>query len=149
MWAAIGSILLGVLGWTVTSFVAKPIIDFLELRRKVHEELVYTGNIGLMDLQNAERREKFEEAVERLRRLGAQVQAMDVGMISLVRKILVWTGFNLTQSGRGLIGLSNSLHTQDGSRALHSYAIEKAFKLPSDYTAEMIEDIRKRTSRGI
>ena len=93
--ATVGTLLLGGLGWIVTSFIARPLLDFAELRRKVHEEIIYTGNISRMDLQDDERRNKFDEAVEKLRRLGAQMQAIHVASTYTVRRILAWLGFNV------------------------------------------------------
>jgi hypothetical protein len=48
MWSAIASVLLGVIGWLVASFFAKPFLDFLNLRSQVHEEIIFTGNVGTM-----------------------------------------------------------------------------------------------------
>jgi hypothetical protein len=92
MWPAIGSVLLGVIGWLITSFIGKPFIDFLDLRRKVHEEIVYTGNIGAMQLGQEDQRAKFEGAFENLRRLGAKVQATHVAATRPLRilPVAVW-----------------------------------------------------------
>ncbi len=102
MWSALGSVLLGVLGWLITSFFAKPLIDFLDLRRKVHEEIVYTGNIGAMQLGQKEDRAKFDEAVEDLRRLGAKVQATNVAATWPLRIFRSRFGYDLGKAGRGL-----------------------------------------------
>jgi hypothetical protein len=48
MWSAIGAAFLGVIGWMVTSFFGKPFLDFLTLRSRVHEEIIFTGNAGPM-----------------------------------------------------------------------------------------------------
>jgi hypothetical protein len=43
------SVLLGIAGWFVASFFAKPLLNFLNLRSKVHEEIIlYTANIDTM-----------------------------------------------------------------------------------------------------
>ncbi len=148
MWSALGSVLLGVMGWLITSFFAKPLIDFLDLRRKVHEEIVYTGNIGAMQLGQEEDRAKFDEAVEDLRRLGAKVQATNVAATWPLRIFLSRFGYDLGKAGRGLIGLSNSLHLGDGSRELQTNWVQKGMKLPCDYRDEQLKTLCKsRLSR--
>src|SRR5271157_5308798 len=117
MCSAIVSFLLGVVGWIVTSFFGKPLLDFLNLRSQVHEEIIFTGNIGPM----VEHTANYEKAFESLRRLGARVQAMNetLSASSLpfflpLRWLLSKQGYDLRRAGRGLIGLSNSLATEDG-----------------------------------
>ncbi|MGO9719147.1 MAG: hypothetical protein ACLPIG_11145 [Methylocella sp.] len=48
MWSAIAPVLLGAAGWLAASFFGKPLLDFLNLRGQVHEEIIFTGNIGQM-----------------------------------------------------------------------------------------------------
>ena len=48
MWSALGAIVLGIIGWFVANFFAKPLLDFLTLRSQVHEEIIFTGNVGAM-----------------------------------------------------------------------------------------------------
>jgi len=130
MWSVIASFLLGVGGWIVISFFAKPLLDFLNLRSQVHEEIIFTGNIGPM----AEGTANYDKAVESLRRLGAKVQATNVSVSSLPFVPLGWflsmQGYDLVRAGRGLIGLSNSLTKTNGSRAHHINSIQAALKLP-------------------
>ena len=118
MWAAIVSFLLGVGGWIVISFFGKPLLDFLNLKSQVHEEIIFTGNIGPMVAGTP----NHDKAVESLRRLGAKVQAMNanVSVSSLpfvflpLRWFLSMQRYDLRRAGRGLVGLSNSLATEDG-----------------------------------
>jgi hypothetical protein len=71
MWSAIASFLLGVVGWLGVSFVGKPLLDFLNLRSQVHEEIIFTGNIGPMTADTS----VYDKAQNSLRRLGAKVHA--------------------------------------------------------------------------
>jgi len=48
MWSAISSFLLGGVGWFAAFLLGKPWLDFLNLRSQVHEEIIFTGNIGPM-----------------------------------------------------------------------------------------------------
>lgn len=84
MWSPIVSFLLGVLGWIVTNFFAKPLLDFLKLRSQVHEDIIFTNNVGKM----VEHTANYNKAVELLRRLGAKMQATNVSASLLLRWFL-------------------------------------------------------------
>jgi hypothetical protein len=126
MWSAIASFLLGVVGWFVTGFFGKPLLDFLNLKSLVHEEIVFTGNVDAMVASTA----NYDTAVVSLRRLGAKVQATNVSASPPLQWFLSVRGYDLVKAGRGLIGLSNSLASTDGSRAHHMNRIRAALKLP-------------------
>src|SRR5271154_4826914 len=127
MSSAITSFLLGVLGWIVINSFGKPLLDFLSLRSEVHEEIIFTNNVGKM----VEHTDDYDKAVESLRRLGARVQAMNanVSVSSLpfvflpLRWFLSKQGYDLAKAARGLIGLSNSLAVTDGGRAYETKSI--------------------------
>jgi len=141
MWAAIAAILLGVLGWLVTNFFAKPLLDFLNLRKQVHEEIVYTGNVGAMVAETP----AFDKAVDALRRLGAKVQATAVTDSVILHWFLAKCGYDLHKAGRGLIGLSNTLHMQqDGSRAVQTNWVQVGLKLPRDYDDAALRAIEEQ-----
>jgi hypothetical protein len=69
---AIGSFLLGIVGWFAVGFFGKPLLDFLNLRSEVHEEIIFTGNIGPGPGYD---KSACDKAQESLRRLGAKVHA--------------------------------------------------------------------------
>src|SRR5579864_6571056 len=144
MWAAIGSFLLGGLGWIVASFFGKPLIEVYDLRRRVHEEIVYTGDISGYQFEDEKQRPVFLEAVENLRRLGAKVQAMNVSATESLRLFLSKRGYDLKLAGGGLIGLSNSLHARDGNRLVQTNAVQKGLELSRDYSDEQIRDTTAR-----
>jgi hypothetical protein len=81
IWAAIASFLLGAVGWFVTNFFGRPFLDFLNVRSRVHEEVIFTGNIGPMVAHKPD----YERAVESLRRLGAEVQATNIAAVPPLR----------------------------------------------------------------
>lgn len=142
MWAAIASILLGVVGWFVVSFVTKPLLDFLNLKTQVHEEIVFTGNVGAMVAGTA----NYDKAVDSIRRLGAKVQATNVSLWLPLRWFLSIFRYDLAKAGGGLIALSNSLASTDGSRALHINSIQMALNLPRDYTNAYLCDVVQKMS---
>jgi hypothetical protein len=143
MWAAIASILLGVAGWIVASFFAKPLLDFLNLKSQVHEEIIFTGKIDAM-VAGA----KHDKAADSLRRLGAKVQAANVSASRPLAWFLSVFGYDLPKAGGGLIALSNSLASTDGSRALHTNSIQAALKLPRDYTDDYLRSVVRKMSSG-
>ena len=65
----------------------------------------------------------YDKAVDLLRRLGAKVQARNVSASPPLKWFLSVWGYDLVRAGGGLIGLSNSLASTDGSRALHINSI--------------------------
>jgi len=135
MWSAIASFLLGGIGWLVVSFFAKPLLDFLNLRSRVHEELIVTGNIREMAADTL----PYEKAVESLRRLGAKVLATKDTESRLLRWYLSWAGYDLAKAGNNLIGLSNSLTIPD--HPLHTNSIEEGLQLPRTYIAEYLRTV--------
>jgi hypothetical protein len=141
MWSAIGSFLLGAFGWFLGSFFGKPYLDFLQLKSRVHEEIVYAGNIS-------EKAPQYHQEVETLRRLGAQVHAIDGTAPKPLRLFLNCRGYDLDNAGLGLIGLSNSLEASKDERALEIALIQRGLKLPADHADEQLQQIEKRISPG-
>jgi hypothetical protein len=137
MSSAILSFLLGATGWFAVSFLGKPFLDFRNLRSQVHEEIIFTGNLGPMVANKPD----CEKAVETLRRLGAKVQATYIKALPPLRWWFSIWGYNLVQAGRGLIGLSNSLILTDDSRVLHINSIQVGLKLPRDYLDEHLHHV--------
>lgn len=133
---------LGIVGWFATSFVAKPLLDFLNLRSLVLEEMIFTANIN----QIVEGNPAYWTAVESLRRLGAKVQATNVSALPLLRWFLSKGGYDLAKAGSNLIGLSNSFNLS--GRHLHIDRIEKGLRLPRTSTDEFLDNIREEISRG-
>jgi hypothetical protein len=134
-------LLLGIWGWLATSFVAKPLLDFLNLRSLVLEEMIFTGNVNKI----VEGTPTYWTAVESLRRLGAKVQATDVTALLPLRWFLSKWGYDLTTAGSNLIGLSNSLNLS--GRHLHADRIEKGLRLPRTSSDEFLDGIKEGIRR--
>jgi hypothetical protein len=135
MWSAIASFLLGVVGWFFTGYLGKPWLDFMSLRSQVHQEIVFTRNIG----GKAEGEVNYDKAahdkaVESLRRLAAKVLATEAIAWRPLRWWFFVRGYNLVKAGSDLIGLSNSLTSNDGSRGDHRRSIQVCLRLPGDHT---------------
>jgi hypothetical protein len=131
MWPAIGTILLTLCGWVLVSFLGKPWLDFRDLKRRVHVEIIYSGNIGGEVQGEVEyNKEALNETVGSLRRLAAEMYAAKASAVRPLAWFFDKRGYNLIKAGAGLIALSNSLETVDGSRGRHRKSIEEALKLP-------------------
>jgi hypothetical protein len=139
IWGAIFAIVFGGAGWLITSFFAKPLLDFLQLRREVHEEIIMAANLGSVS-ENAE----IVDERKALRRLAARVEATAVTAPRLLRTFLARRGYDLTKAAGGLIGVSNSLTANDGARALHKNRAQTGLQLPREYTDQEIMEIAAR-----
>jgi len=141
--SVIGTILLGGAGWLATEFFGKQVIRFYDLRRKVHEELIYTANVGGNIGDDPEWQERLEKAQRDLRRLAAQLHAVASSATPFTKYYLERFKYGPEQAGDSLIGYSNTLTAPDYSRAGHRYGAEKALRLPYALSAELIEMMRK------
>jgi hypothetical protein len=141
------SAIAGVVAWIATNFFAAPLVEFRNLRKAVHESLFYNENVG--DVSTDER---INSATAELRRHAAALNALWVTAPLIVKKYLLWRRYNVESASSSLTGFSNSIHLQDGSRAIHRHRIQKGLRLPVDYTdVEMngiIEENRRRMSGG-
>lgn len=142
MWSAIASILLGLIGWFAASFLGKPFIDFQNLRAQVNEEVIFTANLDPIAAGTQRYDKVYDSAVESLRRLGAKMQATNATATSPLRWFLSQQGYDLVGAGTNLIGLSNSLAKPD--RANHIDKIQAALKLPREYEADYLSELRRQ-----
>ncbi len=139
-------VLLGIAGWFVASFFAKPLLNFLNLRRRVHEEVIlHSANIDTMTRPLGL---AYLETVMSLHSLRANVQAMNSSASGLLRCFLSIRGYDLAEAGRGLIALSNSLHEGDRLLAIHKNAIQMGLKLPPDFNDEQIARLENKQPRA-
>ena len=128
MWSAIASVTLEIGGWFLANFFAKPLIVFWDLKKRIYEEILYTANIGNID----EDKTNYMESKKSLRRLGAQIKAINATAPKLLRRLISAQEYDLTKAGNGLIGLSNCLSSNDGSRGAHRKSVQFGLKLPED-----------------
>ena len=157
---AIWSFLLGIVGWFAVGFFGKPLLDFLNLRSQVHEEIIFTGNIGPGPGYD---KSACDKAQESLRRLGAKVHATNAVTTWLplpwhatnviaslpLRWYLSKTGYDLVKAGGGLIGLCNSLadNPSDLFRAGHTNSIQVGLDLPRDRNDESLRLLKETWER--
>jgi hypothetical protein len=137
MWCGIVSVLLGVAGWFVTSFFAKPLLDFWNLRSQVQEEVIFTANVAPIAAHDP----RYRKTADSLRRLGAKVLAMNITESRPLRRYLSKCKYDLGKAGRGLINLSGTLAANsdparaDSERELrirYTSEIQLGLKLPRE-----------------
>ena len=119
-----------VVGWFVVQFFARQLLEFYELRKQIHEELVFTANIG--DANSI----GFDKGVDDLRRLSAKLDALNRSLSVGSHRYLVWRGYELEKAAGGLRGLSNNLGRRGYDKAYSRFSIETALRLPTDDTPE-------------
>jgi len=136
----------GVCAWVATNFFAEPLLDFRKLRKAIHESLFFNANVG-----NVSKDESVESASIDLRKFAAALNAFWVTAPRIVKSYLLRCGYNVELASSNLVGFSNSIHLEEGSRAIHRHRIEKGLRLPLSYSDEEIRDViaenRRRNSR--
>lgn len=121
--------LIGSTSWFATHLIAKPVVEVLELRKRVWEELLVTANFGATD------EARYQETVQRLRRLAAQASALDVAWPSWSRWVLQdLLRQDLAGAAKHLLGLSNTLWAVDGGAWEHRSGVQIALRLPQSIT---------------
>jgi hypothetical protein len=120
--------LAGVLGWIATSFLANPYLDFIKLKKQVHEEVVLSGQVSNIVKDTP----IYSDAEANLRRLGAQLLATQQATAYPLRCYLNFRGYDLAKAGNGLIKLSNSLSQFDEFRTGQKKSVVDGLKLPRD-----------------
>ncbi|MBI2586658.1 MAG: hypothetical protein HYW28_12440 [Rhodospirillales bacterium] len=128
----IATFFVGMAGWFITHFVASPLLEFFRLRKLIHAELFFSGNISDRDSNPDDK--DYHAAKSALRRLAARLDALVHSMNWIVRANLAWRKYDLDKASRSLLGFSNSLNGRTPpSKAQFRYDVESALKLPMSY----------------
>jgi hypothetical protein len=138
MLGAIAPFLLGGLGWFVTSFFAKPYLNFRNLRSQVDEELICADD------------PRYRQVADSLRRLGVKVFATNKTESRVLRWYLSKARYDLVTAGGGLIGLSSSLVDQHPAhRVIYTDIIENGLKLlPRSSLPEYVRHMKEEIHTG-
>ena len=129
---------LGVAGWWTTHWIANPLLAIYRMRAEVHEGPFRVANVG-----SQAGAAELREAQALLRGLAAKLSAANVAASRGVSRLIRLRGFDLPKAVAGLTGLSNSLRTDDGSRALHRGAAERGLRLPKSDSDEYLRKIEE------
>jgi len=129
----------GVVGAVAIDFVRTPLREFFALRTEIRDVTLRLANIPPPD-PTWKVPTYSEEAIERLlrpsREAEAKLRSLGSRMIAfgdtewIAVEIVRYLGFDPSQAGYGLIGLSNSLAQYGDERATHRASINKALRFP-------------------
>jgi hypothetical protein len=133
--STIGVFLLGGVGWLVTSFVGRPVRQFVDLRGEIIQRSVLYGNVGAVEHESvdgsvkqiersAEEVERLHEAIGVFRDLAARMRAF-----ALNERVAVWLvrwWYDPLEASEALLRVSNELHRSGGTRADAWDALERA-----------------------
>jgi len=125
-----------VLGWFVIELLGRPIRAFIELRRKILEQMLVLGNISLpkpreMAASSLEIRE-YDQAVRNVREAQRIFRNLGFRLLAFgenepaTRNALGLLGFNLVAAGSELIKLSEAYPRPDTDRAGLQNQIKRA-----------------------
>lgn len=124
----VGTLVLGAVGWYGTHYIVRPWLEFRDLRKQVHESLIFFANV-----RDRTHDKRYEQAETEFRKLAAKLSALNVSNSKFVRLLFSARGYNLTGASSALIGLSNQLEDTTGERAGLRFDIEKGLRLPLSF----------------
>jgi hypothetical protein len=132
---AIGILALGAVGWFATSFIARPLMHFIELRGEVIYRMVLYANVRarwherpddtmVANELSDEEDKRLDEAQDIFRELAARMRAFALNEPFAVRIVKRW--YDPLEASTALLGVSNTLERTGGNRAKKQEALEKA-----------------------
>lgn len=126
----LGTLAVGAVGWYGTHYIVRPWLEFRELRKLVHESLIFFANV-----RDRAYDKRYGDAETEFRKLAAKLSALNVSTSPLVARLFSIRGYDLPAAASALIGLSNQLDDTTGERAGLRFDIEKALRLPLTFAA--------------
>jgi len=135
VWNTIGVFLLGGVGWLVTSFVGRPVRQFVDLRGEVIQRSVLYGNVAALQQESPDGSVKqidlSDEEIKRLREAEGVFRDLAARMraFALNERMAVWLvrlRYDPWEASEALLGVSNTLHKYGGTRADAWKALERA-----------------------
>jgi hypothetical protein len=106
------SIALGGLGWLTISFVFKPWLDFLELRREIHQTLIFYSNIysNWHEVHsNTDVQKEWREAQIKFRQVSCRLQALYESFWPWHYAYERCRGYKINEASDSLCGISNEV----------------------------------------
>jgi hypothetical protein len=116
------------IAWIVTNFFAEPLLSFYKRRRAIHESLLYSANVS----HDVSSKEDYLAVYAKLRRHAAAINALEETAPALIKYWLHIRKFNLKVAGTALIGLGNSLSSDDGVRGKFRRQLQKALRFSQE-----------------
>ena len=138
IWSAVGALLLGGIGWFVTSFVGRPIRQFFDLRGEViHRAVLYDnvtaamrqspdGSVEPLEISEDERN-RLREAQNAFRDLAARMRAFALNERFAVR-VVESLGYDPMEASAAVLGVSNTLYKYGSDRTAKKEALETVLR---------------------
>ncbi|HEX4301921.1 MAG TPA: hypothetical protein VHZ78_03965 [Rhizomicrobium sp.] len=118
-------VVVAVVTWIATNFFADPILRFNRTRAAIYASIYYTGNVG-----GPANVEEVRAATDELRRLSATLRSLWHTSPRVIKFYFsTMRGYNLVDAAAGLIGVSNNLNSNDGTRGKFRRSIILSLKL--------------------
>lgn len=135
--------------WYIYHFFGNQILDFINLRKAIQEELIYAANIWDAKYDT----DRVIRTYDKIRRLSAQLTALDTSLFPWSRFVL-YKLFKVdlkTAAQQLLIYEADIIDVQNtgGIRTQAKHKIEKALCLPFTDTSERIESVVKIKKREL
>jgi hypothetical protein len=140
----IGTFLVGALGWWVTHWIARPILELEKTRQQTYELLRFYRHLS-KDWNAV----KIGEAEDKLRSMAARTDAASVTASKLVRWYCrYFRGWDLAKAQSALHGLSNVCGTTRDEWIILLHDVEVALRFPLSDTPERIGRIVNRVDQN-
>ncbi len=135
----------GIVAWFATNYWGRALLRFWDLRHEAHKTMFIYANVS------ADHPGSFARAGEgsdRLRQLGAKIDAIRAILPTPLRWYLHMRKYDLRMAASGLAGLSNSLGARDSDAVWFRVQAQRGLRLPIDPTEqEQVE--RKKRLEGV
>jgi hypothetical protein len=139
-----GTFAVGAAGWFIVNFFAEPLLDLSRLRREIHAAIFFTANVG-----EGSPSAEIATAQTDMRRLAAQLDAVDNVALRPIKWVFKVLGRDLSRARGGLVGLSNSLTTTRGEKAICRHDVETGLRFNVEHSDATIAKIRTRLAEPV
>jgi len=120
----------GAVGYWISTFWMKPILQYLELRTKVFSDFIFYAQVVNAEGLNERMKELYEERITSNRRNSADLAACLLGLPSWYKLWLRCKGQSPEKAVAHLIGYSNTTDYEAAEKRVR--AIKKALGIKSD-----------------
>ena len=138
-WGTIFTIALGCFGWVVTSFFARPYMQFHDLRGDVIQKSVLYANVSASAKQHESGYRSHEEltepeldrlrkAEEEFRNLAARMRAFALNEPPTMWFVKLWHHYDPLEASAALLAVSNTLHAYGLDRANAQAKLEQVLR---------------------
>jgi hypothetical protein len=136
-------VFLGICSFLTLHGIINPVLEFFRLRKEIHEDLIDMANIWSVENTHDEQRARI--AIDRIRRLSAQMTALDHSLnyfkIHIIARFIVCGALkmDIESAAKNLMIYHNDFMDRDGLRTKARHEIEKSLNLPLTDTSKRVE----------